>query len=44
MCSSDLNLQGLPLLGDIPVLGELFRSRDFQENRSELVILIEAEA
>lgn len=32
----------LPLLGDIPVLGELFRSRDFQENRSELVILLEA--
>jgi Flp pilus assembly secretin CpaC len=32
----------LPLLGEIPVLGELFRSRDFQENRSELVILLEA--
>lgn len=38
------NLSGLPLLGDIPVLGELFRSRDFQQNRSELVILIEAGA
>lgn len=36
------NLKGIPLLGDIPVLGELFRSRDFQQNRSELVILIEA--
>lgn len=36
------NLAGIPLLGDIPVLGELFRSRDFQKNRSELVILIEA--
>ncbi len=36
------NLSGIPLLGDIPVLGELFRSRDFQHNRSELVILIEA--
>jgi pilus assembly protein CpaC len=34
---------GLPFLGDIPVLGELFRSRDFQENRSELVIFLEAE-
>lgn len=36
------NLSGIPLLGDIPVLGELFRSRDFQKSRSELVILIEA--
>lgn len=36
------NLSGIPLLGDIPILGELFRSHDFQENRSELVILIEA--
>lgn len=34
--------EGLPFLGDIPVLGELFRSRDFQENRSELVIFLEA--
>jgi pilus assembly protein CpaC len=38
------NLSLVPGLGDIPVLGELFRSRDFQENRSELVILIEADA
>jgi pilus assembly protein CpaC len=38
------NLQGIPFLSDVPVLGELFRSHDFQENRSELVILIEAEA
>jgi Flp pilus assembly secretin CpaC len=36
------NLSGLPFLGDIPIIGELFRSHDFQENRSELVILIEA--
>ncbi len=36
------NHSGIPLLGDIPILGELFRSHDFQENRSELVILIEA--
>lgn len=33
---------GLPLLGRIPILGELFKSRDYQENRSELVILLEA--
>ncbi len=32
----------LPFLGDIPILGELFRSEDFQENRSELVIVLEA--
>lgn len=36
-------VKGLPGLGDIPILGELFRSHDFQENRSELAILIEAE-
>lgn len=33
----------LPFLGDIPILGELFRSRDFQENKSELMILLEAQ-
>jgi Flp pilus assembly secretin CpaC len=33
----------LPLLGDIPILGELFGSKDFQENRSELMILLEAQ-
>jgi pilus assembly protein CpaC len=33
---------GLPFLGRIPILGELFKSRDYQENRSELVILLEA--
>ncbi|MGE3261576.1 MAG: hypothetical protein AB7K68_07345 [Bacteriovoracia bacterium] len=38
---SDLQA-GLPFLGRIPILGELFKSRDFQENRSELVILLEA--
>ncbi len=34
---------GLPFLSHIPVLGELFRSHDYQENRSELVIVLEAE-
>ena len=28
-----------PLLGDIPVLGALFRSRSFQRNETELVII-----
>ena len=30
----------LPLLGDIPILGALFRSRDFQTQQTELVILV----
>lgn len=29
-----------PLLGDIPVLGALFRSSSFQKNESELVIIV----
>jgi pilus assembly protein CpaC len=31
-----------PLLGDIPVLGALFRSTDFQRNETELVIVVTA--
>ncbi|RKY39303.1 MAG: hypothetical protein DRP75_02515, partial [Candidatus Omnitrophota bacterium] len=34
------NLQKFPLLGDIPVLGELFKSREFQNNQTELVLFI----
>ncbi len=30
----------LPGLGDLPILGPLFRSRDFQRNETELVIII----
>jgi Flp pilus assembly secretin CpaC len=37
------NLSLFPGLGDLPILGELFRSRDFQENQSELAILLEAD-
>jgi pilus assembly protein CpaC len=29
-----------PLLGDVPVLGALFRSRSFQKNETELVIIV----
>lgn len=36
------NLQGLPGLGDIPVLGALFRSTDYQQDRTELVFVITA--
>lgn len=30
----------IPLLGQIPILGELFKSRSFRENQSELAIFI----
>jgi len=33
-------LQQLPWLGDLPVLGALFRSTRFQHNESELVIIV----
>lgn len=33
-------LSKLPVLGDLPVLGALFRSSSFQQNRSELAILV----
>jgi pilus assembly protein CpaC len=36
------NLKGVPMLGELPVLGALFRSTDFQEDRSELVFVITA--
>lgn len=32
--------EGLPLLSRLPILGPLFSSRDFKENRSELVIFV----
>lgn len=32
--------EGLPFLSRIPVLGALFSSKDFRENRSELVIFV----
>ncbi|MDR9497575.1 MAG: pilus assembly protein N-terminal domain-containing protein [Hydrogenovibrio sp.] len=34
------NVSKLPILGDIPVLGALFRSTSFEENRSELAIMV----
>ena len=34
--------QKVPLLGDIPVLGALFRSADYKRQQSELVIIITA--
>lgn len=31
---------GTPGLKDVPILGALFRSRDFQQNQSELVVIV----
>lgn len=36
------NAAQIPWLGDVPVLGTLFRSSDYQRNQSELVIVITA--
>ena len=36
------NLKGLPGLGEVPVLGALFRSTDYQQDRTELVFVITA--
>ena len=33
-------INGIPGLKDTPVLGQLFRSRDYQNNESELVIIV----
>jgi len=34
------NIQKFPVLGDIPILGELFKSRNFQKRKSELVVFL----
>jgi pilus assembly protein CpaC len=36
------SLKGLPLLGEVPILGALFRSTDYQQDRTELVFVITA--
>jgi pilus assembly protein CpaC len=36
------NLKGLPILGEVPILGALFRSTDYQQDRTELVFVITA--
>ncbi|MCP8885254.1 type II and III secretion system protein family protein [Devosia sp. XJ19-1] len=38
--SSRQNIEQFPVLGDIPILGALFRSRDYQTQQTELVILV----
>jgi pilus assembly protein CpaC len=38
--SSSQDIEQFPVLGDIPILGALFRSRDFRQQQTELVILV----
>lgn len=38
--SISANVAKVPVLGDLPILGPLFRSHEFQNNRTELVIMI----
>jgi pilus assembly protein CpaC len=37
---STRNLTKIPILGDIPILGELFRSRSLRQRRTELVVIV----
>jgi pilus assembly protein CpaC len=34
------SIKGLPVLGEVPILGALFRSTDYQQDRTELVFVI----
>jgi len=38
--STKQNIDGVPGAKDMPVLGQLFRSRDYQKNETELVIIV----
>jgi len=38
--SANVGGNGLPILGDLPILGALFRSDKFQRNETELVIIV----
>lgn len=38
--TSTQNISKIPGLGDIPILGQLFRSEQFQRNETELVIIV----
>jgi pilus assembly protein CpaC len=40
--STKQNIDGFPGLKDLPILGALFRSRDFQNNETELVVMVTA--
>ena len=34
------NIRKFPILGDIPILGALFRSTNFQKNETELIVIV----
>jgi pilus assembly protein CpaC len=34
------NMNKIPILGDIPILGQFFRSKDAHQNRTELLVLV----
>ncbi len=34
------NLDKIPVLGDLPILGQLFRSSSYQQQRTELIVLV----
>ena len=38
--AADVSGSGLPIMGDLPILGALFRSDKFQRNETELVIVV----
>jgi pilus assembly protein CpaC len=38
--TTNATVDAIPLLGDIPILGELFRSTKFQRSETELVIIV----
>jgi Flp pilus assembly secretin CpaC len=37
------NLTKIPILGDIPILGEFFKSRGIRDRRTELVVIVSPE-
>jgi pilus assembly protein CpaC len=37
---STRNLTKIPILGDIPILGELFKSKELRQRRTELIVLV----
>ncbi|PWT80268.1 MAG: hypothetical protein C5B44_05540 [Acidobacteria bacterium] len=41
--SESRTLSRVPVLGDIPVLGNLFRSKNFQKNETELMFIVTAQ-
>ena len=34
-----LNISKIPILGDLPIIGQLFRHKEFQDGKTELIIL-----